>query len=102
MQQRRLFGSTPDPSDPLSRARIALIAAAHRLVAITSDDVWEVLEGQGVDPYSFHHNAVGAAFRDACRSGMIRKTSLFLASTRPAARSRMVRVWVSSIARVGA
>lgn len=57
---------------------------------LTSDDVQAALE---IDPR--HPNELGAAFEVAKSKGYIAHTDEFIASERPSAKGRQIRVWKS-------
>jgi hypothetical protein len=62
------------------------VALNHRL--ISSDDVWPLV----VTPPE--PRAMGAAFQEAARRGVIRKTDRVIASRRPECHGRPIAVWV--------
>lgn len=54
---------------------------------ITSDDIWPLVTAPP-EP-----RALGAAFQEASRRGIIRKTDRVIASARPACHGRPIAVW---------
>lgn len=61
------------------------VALKHRL--LSSDDVWPLVI-QPPEP-----RALGAAFQEAARRGIIRKTDRVIASRRPECHGRPIAVW---------
>jgi hypothetical protein len=61
------------------------VSLKHRL--LTSDDVWPLMI-QPPEP-----RALGAAFQEAARRGIIRKTDRVIASRRPECHGRPIAVW---------
>lgn len=60
---------------------------------ITSDDVWRVLQSQGMP--SGNKKALGVVFKDARRAGLIEPTERFVTSERAVAHGHPIRVWAS-------
>lgn len=112
MRQNDLFGGVdaygmqlpPESMQELKRQAIERVAAnapdgwidqavnAIRHVTltrrfITSDDIWPLVTAPP-EP-----RALGAAFQEASRRGIIRKTDRVIASARPACHGRPIAVW---------
>jgi len=65
---------------------------------LTSDDVWAVLEKQGV-PSPHEPRVMGALFRTAASYGWIKDTETFRKSARKASHRRHIQIWDSKLFR---
>jgi hypothetical protein len=72
----------------------AIVECARRLARLTSDDVWDHL--QGSRPATHNPSALGPLFRIAARRGVIQKSGAMV-PTRLERRHREVTEWVSLI-----
>lgn len=79
-----------------ARAMDALVSVAHSHQTFTSDEVWEVLDLQGVEPPP-EPRAMGAVFRQAQSEGLIAVTDRTKVSQRPACHCRRLQVWQTRV-----
>lgn len=75
----------------------ALVDVAYLTPFLTSDEVWDRIDG----PETHEHRALGAIFRRAAEAGVIAPTDTYRPTARPEAHRRPVRVWRSLICREG-
>lgn len=78
-------------------AYTALVDVAYLTPFLTSDDVWDRIDG----PTTHEHRALGAIFRRASEAGVIAPTDTYRPTSRPSAHRRPIRVWRSLICREG-
>lgn len=69
---------------------------AEHMTEFNSDHVWQHLHEQGAE-MPHEGRALGALFKNACKSGIITATDKWVQSERPACHRRPVRVWRSQI-----
>jgi hypothetical protein len=69
---------------------------AKQMSHITSDDVWNELK-KYPDVQTHQPAAMGAMFRKASSTGLIKPTDRFLASKRPISHARPIRIWQSTL-----
>lgn len=74
----------------------AISRAARDHAEFSSDEVWTILEGWGVEALE-HPNALGAQFLAASRAGIIEATDRSRRSARVTAHRRKVTLWRSLI-----
>ena len=79
----------------LAAADYAVAKVALRKRSLTSDDVWEVLDG--MDVQTRDGRALGAVMDKAKRDGIIIATGMFTRSRRPTRHKGPVQVWESRI-----
>lgn len=79
----------------IKAADYAVSKLALRKPDLTTDDVWDVLDGLGVE--TPEHRAMGAVMRRAAKDGIIQRTDRTIKTRRPSRNKGDVRVWRSRI-----
>lgn len=85
-------GSNADPLWKQAAFDAVCHIALHRRVQFTTDEVWELLDEQGIRA-THEPRALGAVIRMASKSGIIRATGQYVKSKRVECHGRPIMIW---------